>query len=112
MATLPDSYKTQIKFADGTSANTMILDAANNNTYLRIVAPAVVSPGILIQGTKDYGLSSAGTNYPAQDQIELNGKKHGLQKFQFGIINNTDETITNAISVLNLPKVIHLTVII
>ncbi|WP_056957206.1 mucin-binding protein [Ligilactobacillus apodemi] len=103
--TLPDSYKTQIKFADGTVADTMILDAASNNAYLRIVAPAVVSPGILLQGTKDNALSAAGANYPTQDYLEVNGEKQGLQTFQFGIVNNTDESITNAISVLNLPQV-------
>ena len=103
--TLPDSYKTQIKFADGTVADTMILDAASNNAYLRIVALAVVSPGILLQGTKDNALSAAGANYPTQDYLEVNGEKQGLQTFQFGIVNNTDESITNAISVLNLPQV-------
>ena len=37
--TLPESYKTKITFADGTSVDTMMLGSGNNGYYLRIIAP-------------------------------------------------------------------------
>ncbi|MDE6376680.1 MAG: hypothetical protein K2L20_05960, partial [Ligilactobacillus sp.] len=68
--TLPESYKTKITFADGTSVDTMMLAGGGNGKYLRIIAPVEVRPAPLIKGTRNADLGVAGVNYPAKDYYE------------------------------------------
>ncbi|MEY8662909.1 KxYKxGKxW signal peptide domain-containing protein, partial [Ligilactobacillus faecis] len=101
---LSDSSKTKIVFNDGTSADTIPLLSGTNSGYLRIIAPVEVRPVPLIKGTADVGLSSSGLSYPAQDFIDVNGKKTGLQTLQMGMVNNTADPLKGVISVMNLPQ--------
>ena len=103
--TLPESYKTKITFADGTSADTMMLGSGSNGYYLRIIAPVEVRPAPLIKGTKDAELGITGVNYPTKDYYEVDGKKVGLQELQLGMVNNTADPLKGVISVMNLPQV-------
>ncbi|WP_170207011.1 mucin-binding protein, partial [Ligilactobacillus murinus] len=102
---LPESYKTKITFADGTSVDTMMLSDGSNKSYLRIIAPVEVRPAPLIKGTRNADLGSNGVNYPTKDYYEVDGKKVGLQKLQLGMVNNTADPLKGVISVMNLPQV-------
>ncbi|NEF94660.1 mucin-binding protein, partial [Ligilactobacillus murinus] len=103
--TLLGSYKTKMTFADGTSADTMMLGSSSNRYYLRIIAPVEVRPAPLIKGTKDAELGITGVNYPVKDYYEVDGKKVGLQELQLGMVNNTADPLKGVISVMNLPQV-------
>ncbi len=103
--TLLGSYKTKMTFADGTSADTMMLGSGDNRYYLRIIAPVEVRPAPLIKGTKDAELGITGVNYPVKDYYEVDGKKVGLQELQLGMVNNTADPLKGVISVMNLPQV-------
>ena len=103
--TLLESYKTKMTFADGTSADTMMLGSGSNGYYLRIIAPVEVRPAPLIKGTKDDELGITGVNYPTKDYYEVDGKKVGLQELQLGMVNNTADPLKDVISVMNLPQV-------
>ncbi len=102
----------QIEFDDGTVVKTRTMGdtsgsgmRGNNNTYFRITAPIEVSPAPLIKGIGSATFSKNAFNYPIKDFTESNGVKTGLQKLQFGMVNNTDKAIKNVLSVMNLPQV-------
>ncbi|MEY8662496.1 KxYKxGKxW signal peptide domain-containing protein, partial [Ligilactobacillus faecis] len=101
---IPANRKAQIKFEDGTVADTTMIDAGSNNYYFRIIAPSEVKPLPLIKGTSDFSLSAEGLNYQTKDYLESATGKEGLQKLQFGLANNMPRALENVISVMNLPQ--------
>ena len=103
-STISPNNKGKLKFDDGTTVDTLMIEAGNDRGYIRIITATEVKTATMIKGTADIGISSAGLNYPTKDFIEVNGNKVGLQTLQFGIVNNTSDKLTGVISVMNLPQ--------